>query len=128
MDYVVFKSGGKQYRAKTGDTLEVDKILGDKDNVLEFEEVLLLVNGGKVSLGKPYVKGAKVKATIVEQKKGPKLRVSKFKAKARYRRTVGFRPMITTLRVEGFGIGEAKAEVKKTAPKASKKVKSTAKK
>ena len=126
MDYVVFKSGGKQYRVKAGDTLEVDKIIGDKDQKLDFEEVLLLVNDGKVSLGRPLVKGARVK--VLEQKKGPKLRFSKFKAKARYRRTIGFRPMLTALKIESFGVGEAKPETKKTTPKTSEKVKSTAKK
>jgi large subunit ribosomal protein L21 len=90
MKYAVIKTGGKQYRVSEGDVIEVDRLPQEKGNIA-FEEVLLLVNDSNVKVGKPFISGEKVEASIVEHLKGEKLRVSKFKAKARYRRTTGFR-------------------------------------
>lgn len=98
MDYAVIKTGGKQYRVAAGETIEIDRLPEGKE--LTFDEVLLLVSDGKVKIGKPTVDGAKVKATLVEQTKGDKIRVSKFKAKARYRRTIGFRASLSKVKIE----------------------------
>lgn len=99
MDWAVVKIGGKQYKVSQGDTLEVEK-LSNGDKKVKFEEVLLAFSNGKVKVGVPTVKGARVTATVVENKKGEKIRVSKFKAKSRYRRTVGFRPHLTVLKID----------------------------
>lgn len=123
MQYAVIKAGGKQYRVSAGDIIEVDKLDFAGKKTITFEEVLLAVNEGSVSVGKPAVNGAKVEATLVEEKKGEKIRVTKFKAKSRYRRVVGFRAQHSVVKIDeiDFG-GEVKKADKptKTAPKTEK--------
>ena len=126
MQYAVIKSGGKQYKVNAGDTLTVDKFdTGDKKEVI-LNEVLLFVDEGKITIGKPNIKDAKVSATLVEQKKGDKIRIAKFKAKARYRKVMGFRPHLTVLKIEKIEVGSVKITQKvdkatKTAPTEPKK-------
>lgn len=101
MDYAVVKTGGKQYKVSKGSVIEVDKlpIAVDKETVLD--DVLLLVSDDEVKIGKPKVTNAKVKAKVLEKiVKGQKIRVAKFKAKSRYRRVIGFRPLLTRLQIE----------------------------
>lgn len=105
MEYAVIKTGGKQYRVSVGDTLEVAKLEGDKESAVTFENVLLWVLDSQVKIGKPMLTDVKVKAKILEQKKGVKIRVSKFKAKARYRRTIGFRALLTKVEIESIDSG-----------------------
>lgn len=99
MDWAVVKIGGKQFKVSQGDTIEVEK-LSNTEKKVKFEEVLLASLGGKVKVGTPTVKGARVTAIVLENKKGKKIRVSKFKAKSRYRRTAGFRPHLSLLKIE----------------------------
>ncbi|MCL5113744.1 MAG: 50S ribosomal protein L21 [Patescibacteria group bacterium] len=100
MEYVVIRSGGKQYKVKEGDTIEVDKIISEKDKEIVIDDVLLWVSGEKVKIGKPKLPNVKVKAKVLEQKKGEKIKVGKFKSKVRYRRVVGFRPLLTKVKIE----------------------------
>lgn len=110
MQYAVIRSGGKQYKVSVGDTLSVDKISDDPGKSVVFDEVLLFVDGDKVKVGNPNLKGAKVSAKFVENKKGDKIRVMKFKAKSRYRRTIGFRAQLSVVQIEkiDFGVKSAK--------------------
>lgn len=98
MKYAVIKTGGKQYRVSEGDIIEVDKLSSDKSKVI-FDQVLLTVSDSSLKLGKPYVKDTKVEAELLENFKGDKIRVSKYKAKVRYRKTVGFRPQLSKVRI-----------------------------
>lgn len=100
MKYAVIKSGGKQYRVSEGDILEVDRFSSDKDSLVSFSEVLLWVNEGQIKIGTPFVSGAKVTGKVLDHLKGKKIRVAKFKAKARYRRVAGFRPSLTRVQIE----------------------------
>lgn len=100
MKYAVLKSGGKQYKVKEGDTIIVDKVNSDKNKEVAFENVLLLVSDSGVKLGNPTISGVKVKGKIVEDFKGEKVRVAKFKSKVRYRRVIGFRPMLSKVKIE----------------------------
>jgi large subunit ribosomal protein L21 len=125
MQYAVIRTGGKQYKVNVGDTLEVDKIISDKKEIV-FNDVLLFVNEGKVSIGKPNVKDAKVTATLVENIKGEKIRVAKFKAKSRYRKVIGFRSQLSVIKINKIEAGSTKLEEKaekttKSAPTESKK-------
>lgn len=106
MEYAVIKTGGKQYRVSQGDVLDVDRISGEKDGNISFDDVLLWVSGSNVKIGKPMLKDVNVKAKILEQKKGEKIKVSKFKAKARYRRTTGFRAFLSKVVIEKIDSGE----------------------
>ncbi|MCH7640951.1 50S ribosomal protein L21 [Patescibacteria group bacterium] len=95
--YAVIRIKGNQYKVTEGEEILVDKLTGAKLD----PEVLLVVVNGKVAVGKPKVRGAKVKVKVVNaQVKGKKLYVQKFKAKSRYRRKYGFRPQYTRLLVQ----------------------------
>lgn len=97
MKYAVVKIQGKQYRVSEGEELLVDKIIDKK----VVPEVLLISEDGKVRIGKPRVEGGEVKFKILsEQEKGEKIDVFKYKAKSRYRKKIGFRPLYTKLLVE----------------------------
>ncbi len=111
MNYAVIKTGGKQYRVTEGDVLEIDKLPQDADSVVTFEDVLLLVSDSAVEVGKPRVAGARVVGKLLEQKKGEKIRVSKFKAKARYRRTIGFRALLSKVVIEKIETGKSSVPV-----------------
>lgn len=98
MKYAIIKIKGVQYKVSEGDEVLVGK-LGEKEK--PEAEVLLVVSDGKVKIGKPVVKGAKVKLKVVKQEeKGKKLKILKYKAKSRYRKRMGFRPVYTRLLVE----------------------------
>ena len=70
MDYAVFKTGGKQYRVKPGDTLDVEKLPVTVGSVAEFPEVLVVSDGGDTRVGAPYVEGARVLAEVKSQLPG----------------------------------------------------------
>lgn len=113
MKYAVIKTGGKQYKVTEGDVLEVDN-LNAKEGAVTFDNVLLLVSDEHVEIGKPFIVNAKVKAKLLENKKGEKVRVAKFKSKVRYRRAVGFRASVSKIQIEKIeGIKEIKTVVKK---------------
>lgn len=121
MEYAVIKTGGKQYKVSKGAILEVDRLESEgKDIVLS--EVLLLSSEGKIRIGKPVLADVKVRATLVENLKGKKIRVAKFKAKAKYRRVMGFRPHISRLEIKDI-ISDKKTS--SPAPKLKKIVKKT---
>lgn len=100
MQYAIIKSGGKQYKISEGDILEVDRLSLAKDSTVSFDQVLLLVSDGLIKIGKPFIPNVKVEGKVVEEKKGEKIRVVKFKSKVRYRRAMGFRPLITLIKIE----------------------------
>lgn len=113
MEYAVIKTGGKQYRVSSGDVLEIDKLPQDADSNITFEDVLLLVSDSSVKIGKPMLSSVKVKAKLLEQKKGKKIDVYKFKAKARYRRKIGFRALLSKVLIEKIESGEKASAPKK---------------
>lgn len=102
MKYAVIRTGGKQYKVAQDDELEVEKLEGKKGSSLIFDEVLLLVDKAKVKVGQPLVKGAKVKAKILDQIKGKKIRVATYKAKSRYRRVKGHRQRLTRVKISSI--------------------------
>ena len=84
---------------KKGDMLVLPYMEGDIDTNVTFDEVLLLGDDKKFTLGKPTIKGATVHATIKVQGKGEKIHVRRYKSKVRYRKHIGFRATITTLEI-----------------------------
>ena len=98
--YAIVNTGGKQYRVQPGDTVRVEYLPGDQGDLIEFEDVRLLSDDeGDVTVGAPTVEGAKVTAEVVQQGRGKKVIVFKYKAKTRYRRKNGHRQNFTELRV-----------------------------
>ena len=100
MDYAVFKTGGKQYRVKPGDTLDVEKLSVAVDSIAEFGEVLAISDNGEVTFGSPTIEGARVLARVDSHYKDKKLMVFKYKAKTRYRRKKGHRQTYTRLVIQ----------------------------
>lgn len=100
--YAVIRTGGKQYRVAEGDTLRVEKLPGEKGSSVELTEVLLLGEGAEVKVGQPLVAGAKVRAEVVDQGRGKKIVVYKFKRRKNYRRKQGHRQHYTTLKIVGI--------------------------
>jgi large subunit ribosomal protein L21 len=116
MKYAVITSGGKQYKVTEGQVIEVDKLPVEAGSTFAFEQVLLSVDGSSVNLGSPYINNVVVTADVVEQTKGDKIRVAKFKAKARYRKVQGFRAQLTKVKITNLA---GKVEKKATAKVAS---------
>jgi large subunit ribosomal protein L21 len=97
--YAVIKTGGKQYRVSPGDLLVVEKLAGEPGAEVAFDQVLLVGEGEAVTVGAPIVDGASVSATLIETRKGEKLKVFKKIRRQGYRRTGGHRQTETVLRV-----------------------------
>jgi large subunit ribosomal protein L21 len=97
--FAVIKVTGKQYAISTGSHIDVDFMPGDEGSTISFSDVLLLDNNGKVTVGKPFVKNASVKAVIEKQYRGEKINVRRYKSKVRHRRSIGFRPQLTRLHI-----------------------------
>ncbi len=97
----VIKTGGKQYLVKEGDTLKIEKIEGGINDEVTFGEVLLQADeeGQSVTLGTPIITGAKVVGNILEQGRGEKITIIKFKPKVRYRRKRGHHQFYTKVQI-----------------------------
>ena len=133
MRYAIIESGGKQYKAVEGETIEVYSADNEVGKKVELEQVLLVRDGDNTLVGTPTVAGAKVAATVVAQSKGPKVTVFKYKPKIRYRVKTGHRQQLTRLLIESIDIaGETRSKpAAVAAPKAEaapKKRKPAAKK
>jgi len=105
--YAVIKTGGKQYRVQAGDVLVVEKLAGEPGADVAFGEVLMLGDGDAITVGAPLVDGATVTATLIETRKGEKVKIFKKIRRQGYRRTRGHRQTETVLRVtEVAGAGK----------------------
>lgn len=98
--FAVIELAGSQIKIREGKQYEVKKLSGNKGDKIEIDNVLMVVEGDERKIGEPYVKDAKVTLEITSQKKGEKVKVFKYKAKSRYRRTYGHRPLITRVLVK----------------------------
>lgn len=98
--FAVIKLGGSQLRVKEGLQYDVKKLKGNKGDVLEISDVLLVADGNDTKVGTPYVNDAKVTLEIASQTKGEKIDVFKYNAKSRYRRRSGHRSEITKVLVK----------------------------
>lgn len=105
--YAVIKTGGKQYRVQPGDLLVVEKLEGEVGAQVAFDHVLMVGGeGGDVVVGEPTVNGAVVTATLIETRKGDKVKIFKKIRRQGYRRTRGHRQLETVLRVTGLEAGK----------------------
>ncbi|HBX69888.1 MAG TPA: 50S ribosomal protein L21 [Chloroflexi bacterium] len=102
--YAIVESGGKQYKAVPGTTIEVDRLLIEEGAEINLDRVLLVSDGEEVQVGTPTVDGTTVKATVVEHFKGRKIIVFKYKAKERYRRKQGHRQQYTRLQIDEISV------------------------
>jgi large subunit ribosomal protein L21 len=107
--YAVIKTGGKQYRVQAGDMLIVEKLDGEPGAHVAFDQVLMLGDGAGVTVGAPLVEGAVVSGTLVETRKGEKIKVFKKIRRQGYRRTTGHRQVESVVRVtaiDGGGLSD----------------------
>ena len=116
--YAVVKTGGKQYRVAKDDVLTVEKLDGDAGAVVELENVLAMDDGKGLTIGTPMIDGARVAATVLEQKKGEKVLIFKKKRRKNYRRTKGHRQQLTVIRISDILAKGQKAAAAKAAPAA----------
>jgi large subunit ribosomal protein L21 len=103
--YAIIESGGRQYRAEEGHSFSVEKLPYEVGEQIELDRVFLLADGDEISIGQPVLEGVAVKATIVEQYRGKKIFVWKYKPSKRYRRRKGHRQSYTRLRVDEIKVG-----------------------
>jgi len=106
MDYAIFRTGGKQYRVKPGDILDVEKLPLAVESVAEFDEVLAVSEDGEVTFGSPHVPGARVLAKVQDQYRDRKILVFKYKRKTRYRRKKGHRQSYTRLVIQDILVNQ----------------------
>lgn len=112
MTYAVVESGGKQFFAREGETIEVDRLPLEEGQKVTFDQVLLVAQEDKILVGRPTVAGAKVEGKVVAQVKGPKIVVFKYKPKERYRRKQGHRQRYTRVLIERIQVAKGKASAK----------------
>jgi large subunit ribosomal protein L21 len=100
--YAVIKTGGKQYRVASGETLKIETIPGEVGSPVVLDKVLMVADGEKLSVGKPLLAGATVKATIVAHGRGDKVRIFKMRRRKHYQKNQGHRQNYTEIRVDGI--------------------------
>jgi large subunit ribosomal protein L21 len=103
--YAVIRTGGKQYRAEVGKTIDVERLPNEVDTSVKIENVLLVGDGDKTVIGQPLVEGASVTATVVRQFRGKKVIVYKYRQRTNYRRKRGHRQYYTRLRIDDITAG-----------------------
>ncbi len=102
--YAVVETGGKQYKVEVGQTVEVEHIPAEIGETVELGRVLMLSTDEGVRIGNPVVAGAKVTASVVDQGRGKKIIVFRYKPKTRYRRKTGHRQSFTRVAVESIAL------------------------
>jgi large subunit ribosomal protein L21 len=101
--YAIFENGSHQYKVSEGDEIIIDRLPGEMGSTVEFDKVLLLAGSDGATIGRPLVAGAKVSATIVDQFRGKKLIIQKFRRRKNYRRRRGHRQYYTTVLITSVG-------------------------
>lgn len=119
--YAIVESGGKQYKVAPGQTIDVERLNAAEGNAVELDRVLLIADGGKVTVGNPTIEGAKVTATSRGEAKGDKVVVFKYKSKVRYRKKAGHRQIYTTLAINSINPAGAASEKPKRSRRSTKK-------
>ncbi|MFL6201432.1 MAG: 50S ribosomal protein L21 [Thermoanaerobaculia bacterium] len=100
--YAVIETGGKQYRVEPGDVIDVERLSGADNNEVRFDRVLMVTGDNGAQFGNPVLAGALVKASLVGEVRGPKIRVFKKKKRTTYRKSRGHRQDLLRVRIEGI--------------------------
>ncbi|MDX2189536.1 MAG: 50S ribosomal protein L21 [Bacteroidota bacterium] len=102
--YAIVQIAGKQYKVEKDKFLYTNKIDKEVGSTIDFTDVLLVDNDGKINVGSPKVKGAKVSATVLEHDKGDKILVFKMKRRKDYKKSHGHRQMVTKLHINSINV------------------------
>jgi len=97
--YAIIKTGGKQYRVAEGQTLNVEKLVGEPGENVDFNEVLLVSNGDHIQVGNPYLNNASVKAEVVDHGRGDKIKIIKLKRRKHHMKRAGHRQNFTKVKI-----------------------------
>jgi large subunit ribosomal protein L21 len=100
--YAVIRTGGKQYRVSAGQSLRVEKLPAEAGSEVVILDVLMVGEGEAVTMGAPLVAGAAVKATVISQGRGDKIRIFKMRRRKHYRKSQGHRQAYTELRIDSI--------------------------
>lgn len=100
--YAVIETGGKQYRVSQGQRIRVEKLDVDEGATVDLDKVLMVANGEDIKLGKPYVEGGKVTATVKAQGRGKKVMITKFRRRKHHKKTQGHRQSYTEIEITGI--------------------------
>jgi len=116
--YAVVKTGGKQYRVSPGDTLRVETLSADEGDEVTLDQVLMMGEGGSVTIGSPLIENASVTAKVLRNGRGKKVEIIKFKRRKHHQKRTGHRQNFTEIEIIGMsGAGvSASAPAKKAAP------------
>lgn len=98
--YAVIRSGGQQFRIAEGQTLKVEKLDVEIGKPIDFDQVLMVVNGDDVKVGKPFLKGCKVTASVVSQGRHKKVYIMKFRRRKHHQKQMGHRQYFTEVKIE----------------------------
>jgi large subunit ribosomal protein L21 len=101
--YAVIKTGGKQYRVSSGQTVKVESLIGEIGAQVTIDQVLALGEGAAVTVGAPLVAGATVKATVLSQGRHPKVKIFKMRRRKHFQKRAGHRQNFTELRIDSIG-------------------------
>lgn len=102
--YAIIRTGGKQYRAEVGESIDVDRLPNEVGDSLEITDVMLVGDEDNTVIGQPLIDGAVVKATVVEQFRGKKILVYKYRQRTNYRRKQGHRQYYTRLKIDDISM------------------------
>jgi large subunit ribosomal protein L21 len=125
VDFAIIETGGKQHKITPDAQILTEKIEGAQGDKITFDKVLMVVEGEKVTVGNPYIEGMSLEAEVIDQEKGKKIRILRFRNKSRHRRLQGHRQSLTRVSLKSDK-SQAKKEVKddkKTAVKKESKPK-----
>ena len=100
--YAVIKTGGKQYRVTAGEKLKIEQIPADIGSEIVLDHVLMVADGEAVTVGTPLVAGATVKATVLAQGRGEKVKIFKMRRRKHYQKHQGHRQNFTEIRIDGI--------------------------
>lgn len=98
--YAVIMSGGKQYRVKEGDVLKLESLPEEVGSTISFDKILMVGEGDKLQVGKPYVNGCTVSATIVSKGRHKKIHIVKFRRRKHHEKWQGHRQNYTEIKIE----------------------------
>ena len=100
--FAVIKTGGKQYRVSQGDKLRVETLDADEGDAVNLDQVMMVGEGGQVTVGAPLISGASVNAKVLGHGRGKKVDIVKFRRRKHYRRQMGHRQNYTELEITGI--------------------------
>lgn len=100
--YAIIAAGGKQYKVAKDDVLQIEKLEAEIGTTVEFDQVLMVANGEDIKIGAPYLSGAKVIGEVMDQDRGEKITIIKFRRRKHYMRKQGHRQYYTEIKISSI--------------------------